>query len=385
MLSLRPGEPTPTPTLRIAIYVPLLPLQGMAQAPVMSCVSDMLLVWVAPHERPMASGICSIGAIMGNAAAALCTPFLAGVSWRVTFYLFGFLYLALVLTWLIFASSSPAGSFWTSPAERSYLTLHIPVTVEKKRICRGMPLSLLCSCGALAVLQAHICLNYVFYLLMAWLPTYLHAAYRLSLEEVGFYLAAPWVMLPVAQVCTTTLGERMVAKEALSLMWVRRIFQLFSFLGAAALLVVLSALRNGVFVMLTLILLYGCFGMAQGGYASHYVSVGREHLPIMMGIGNTLATVPGVIGPLMSASTLERDGNWVALLRSAAAVLCISAAVFATCSSMPEAGQKLIMPETSEDDTMEEGDGDESGILVDRDSDVGSPQTRRQALEFYDE
>jgi len=76
----------------------------------------------------------------------------------------------------------------------------------------------------------------------------------------------------------------------------------------------------------------------------------------MMGIGNTLATIPGVIGPVMSASILERDGNWAALLRSAAAVLCVSAAVFAVCSSMPAAEQQLIMPEGEDSDEEEEAE-----------------------------
>ena len=240
-----------------------------------------------------------------------------------------------------------------------------------------MPLSLLCTCGAMAVVQAHICLNYVFYLLMVWLPTYLHAAHRLPLEEVGLYLAAPWVMLPVAQVLTTTLGDTVVASEALTPMWARRMFQLSSFLGAAALLVVLSALRNGIFVMLTLILLYGFFGIAQGGYGCHYVSVAREHLPVMMSIGNTLATIPGVIGPVMSASTLEKDSGWAMLLRSSAAVLCISAAIFAVCSSMPEAGQQRIMPELDENIT-EEVDREEEG-------EIEFAQARRQVLGFNDE
>ena len=161
-----------------------LSLQGLFQALVTPCVSSVLGAWVAPLEKPMASSISSIGGIIGNVLAALATPLLAARSWQASFYLVGLMYLTLSLVWLVGGASSPQESRWASPRERTYLTSALRVGKSRQRGTETPPLSLLCSCGLLSVIQAHGSLNYIYYILMAWLPSYLHLAYRLPLEEV---------------------------------------------------------------------------------------------------------------------------------------------------------------------------------------------------------
>ncbi len=44
-----------------------------------------------------------------------------------------------------------------------------------------------------AIVLAHVCNNWGFYILLLWLPTYLNRALKVPVERVGEYALIPWV------------------------------------------------------------------------------------------------------------------------------------------------------------------------------------------------
>eukprot|EP01046_Picozoa_sp_COSAG06_P073570 COSAG06_NODE_22066_length_735_cov_0.825472_1_plen_53_part_10 len=51
--------------------------------------------------------------------------------------------------------------------------------------------------------------------------------------------------------------------------------------------------------------------LASAGYGPNYLEVGGPDTGVVSAVGNTLANVPGMVGPVVAVWLLRKTGSWL--------------------------------------------------------------------------
>lgn len=158
--------------------------------------------------------------------------------------------------------------------------------------------------AALAVYGSHFASNWAFYTLSSWLPQYLE-------QQLGFSAAASGevALLPFMAVFAVVTVAGWGADRLIAAGWarlsVRTLMQALGFL-LPALCLVGVALARGVGVKLVLLVLaMGASGFGVAGFGSAMLDMTPEFAGVMFGVSNTVATIPGIVSPLLTGDLLE--------------------------------------------------------------------------------
>src|SRR5579884_3925481 len=149
-----------------------------------------------PQERGKVTGLYSCGLRLGFAATpALMVWLMQAMNWRFAFYATGLGSLAWVLIWYFtyWANDSGRDGAPRRPSgHRSAMSLPI--------ITRKVPWrELLRNRTVLGLALCKFYQDYLFYLFVTWLPTYLVKNRGFSIIQMGWYASLPWIAATVAQ------------------------------------------------------------------------------------------------------------------------------------------------------------------------------------------
>ena len=171
-------------------------LLGVGEAPTFPANAKAVGAWFPLSERSLATAIFDSAAKFANAVGVpLLGLLLLRVGWRMSFgftaalslgymLLFALLYREPLRRWSL--SSATAG---TAPGEPA---AEMPQTASwtlRQLLAQRKVLGLAIGFGSY---------NYVFYLLLTWLPTYLQQALHLSSQKSFLYTGAPWLVATAA-------------------------------------------------------------------------------------------------------------------------------------------------------------------------------------------
>ncbi len=171
-------------------------LLGVGEAPTFPANAKAVGAWFPLSERSLATAIFDSAAKFANAVGVpLLGLLLLRVGWRMSFgftaalslgymLLFALLYREPLRRWSL--SSATAG---TAPGEPA---AEMPQTTSwtlRQLLAQRKVLGLAIGFGSY---------NYVFYLLLTWLPTYLQQALHLSSQKSFLYTGAPWLVATAA-------------------------------------------------------------------------------------------------------------------------------------------------------------------------------------------
>ena len=91
---------------------------------------------------------------------------------------------------------------------------------------------------------------------------------------------------------------------------VRKTMQTVGFGGSAAVLFVVGYVES-VALAIALMSLGNVFGGAMaGGFGVNHLDIAPRGAGVIMGLSNTAATIPGIIGVYISGLILETTGSW---------------------------------------------------------------------------
>lgn len=168
-------------------------LLGVGEAPTFPANAKAVGLWFPPHERGFSTAIFDAAAKFGPAVGVpLLGMVLLAIGWRWSFAVTGIVSLAyFVLFWVIYRD--PQDDPKLTDAERTYIGAHhTSATCEAEQ-----PSSFLSLVGQRKVIGLTIGFggyNYVFYMLLTWLPGYLSMALHLDLLHSFLYTGAPWII-----------------------------------------------------------------------------------------------------------------------------------------------------------------------------------------------
>jgi MFS family permease len=332
----------------------------------------LMAQWVPAGERSLLMGVIWSGAFVGSAltlpiAGALCA---SGWGWRSAFYFYALFGVVVAVAFWLLTANRPEDHPRISPEERDFIAAHraahaepaaaaaakggaeaapllageegeagaaalspapapapAPVAVPFLRILMCPP--------AIACFVGHFGHNWTFYLLLTWLPKYMKDRLGLDLEAVTGLAVIPYLACFVGANVGGIVGDWAIAR-GVRVLRVRQAAFLVGELVPALALIAAGFTRDIATVLLLLSLALGVSGFSQTGFACTSLDIAPHLAGVIMGMQNTLATIPGIIAPLVAGDIVEGHNDaahWQEVFYLAGLVAAGGVAVYVTCAT----------------------------------------------------
>ena len=293
-------------------------LLGLGEGVNFPSIHSLTARWTLPSERARVLSVNYSGMYVGTVAALSASPLIiTSLGWPALFYISGALGAAWVVVWVYMAADRPETSSRIGAAE---LELIMSLRTAAPRAVRVPWAAIAREKAVWAIVVAHFCSNFGFNILLLWLPTYLHHTFGVPLEQVGGYSIIPWIATFFTITFSGWLADALIAR-GLSVGTVRKSMQTAAFaIGAISLLAVPAAGSPAMAVAL-LTVAASANGISTAAFGVNHLDVAPTYAGILMGISNTIATIPGIIG-------VAATGLIVQATRSFSAVFILIAAVY---------------------------------------------------------
>ncbi len=310
-----------TPIAAAASFVALLAarvLLGLGEGVNFPSIHSLTSRWTLPSERARVLSVNYSGMYVGTILALSASPLIIkAFGWPALFYISGALGLVWVAVWLFVAADRPETSSRVTIAE---LTLITSMRTAEARAMRVPWAAIARERAVWAIVVAHFCSNFGFNILLLWMPTYLHHTFSVPLERVGVYSIVPWISTFFIITFSGWLADTLIAR-GLAVGSVRKSMQTAAFMLGAISLIVVPAAHSPLMAVALLTLAASSNGIGSAAFGVNHLDVAPTYAGILMGISNTFATVPGIIG-------VAATGMIVQATRSFSAVFYLIAAVY---------------------------------------------------------
>ncbi len=315
----------PAASLSFAALIAARILMGLGEAAMFPAVYSLYGRWVPVAERSRAVALLIGGIPLGTMFAVMTTGWIVGAhGWPMVFYLFGGVGVIWTFVWLRSAYETPAEHPRISREELALLEANT-------ESCRDRPpvpwRRIFTSSAVWALFINHFCSNWVFYILLAWLPSYFRTQLGISITSAGLYSAGPWLSMLVCGILGGLFADRLV-RRGVDLTLVRKSMQIAALVGSAA---CMFAARDVATPGMALALMCGALGLlalSWSGFLPNHLEIAPRHADVLMGITNTAGTVPGIIGIALTGWLVDLSGTYTTAFALAAGINLFGAVVW---------------------------------------------------------
>jgi ACS family sodium-dependent inorganic phosphate cotransporter len=283
---------------------------GMGEGVNFPSVHSLASRWTMPGERARALSLIFSGMHFGTIIALIASPaIIDALGWPALFYLSAGLGVIWLLFWTRYAASDPESSNVIGEEERRLVLLARSAAARANRV----PWRAIARERAVwAIIVAHFCTNTGFNILLLWMPTYLHHTFAVPLEWVGGYALIPWIATFAAANGGGWIADRMRAR-GIGTTTVRKAMQTACFAFGGLALLVLPLASTPSIAVLILTVAAGATGLSFSAVGVNHLDVGPTYAGILMGISNTVATLPGIVGVAAAGFIVRATGSFTAV------------------------------------------------------------------------
>ncbi len=267
---------------------------GLGESVFFPCSSKLVGQHV-PHERMgNVNALICVGLALGPAVGAYAGGMImAGVGWRWLFAIFGAVSALWLVPWLLATrnlsreADTPQDDHGVAPSFLAILS---------RRDLWGVSI-------------AHFCLNYAFYFVLTWLPTFLIKARGFSVPEMAVTTGMIYLVQGVVTLGSGWVSDRWIASGA-SVNRVRKTFGVTAaFTYAVGLM--LCLIDNSTIAVLGLcIAAFGAGMSAPTLYAVGQTLAGPRASGKWMSVQNALGNCAGLLAPLITGWTVDLTGSF---------------------------------------------------------------------------
>jgi len=301
----------------IAVLIATRILMGMGEAVTYPSIYSLFVRWLPTAERGRAMGFTNSGIPIGTAFALIITPLIVSTwGWEWAFYGFGILGIIWFIVWQLTVSHEPA----LHPLITETELKHINEGEQPESDAPTPPISAFLKSKAIwAIIVAHFCNNWSLYLLLSWLPTYINKGLGVDYASVGLFTMVPFLVSFLFYNLAGSLADRMI-RGGMPVGKVRKIMQTIS-AGSMTLTLLVVGYSTNVWMAIAIMSVGNALGsFAIGGFVVNHMDVAPRHAGTVMGITNTFATIPGIIGVYAAGTILELTNSWLLVFQIAAGV-----------------------------------------------------------------
>jgi ACS family sodium-dependent inorganic phosphate cotransporter len=290
---------------------------GIGEGVTPPALHSMTARWIPAQERSRVIAFDVTGVYVGIALAfPLSVWIVTHGGWPWVFYSFGALGLVWAGLWYCLVTSRPEDHPTISPIELAYIQQDRPAVAAVEAV----PWRRFFAAPAFwALLVGQFCTLWTWYMLLTWLPIYLVQARGFSLEQMGVYAMLPYLAMLVAANGAGWLADGLI-RRGVGITRVRKGFQSLCFVGSGVCLVLLSATTSQWLALLYLTLGLGAVATSAAGFLVNHLDIGPRYAGVLMGITNTVGTIPGILAPVVTGFIVQFTGSWELVFYLAAAI-----------------------------------------------------------------
>lgn len=311
---------------------------GLGEGILFPCMHQISGAWYPLQERSRLVALVSSGADLGTITALIVSPAILEASgWQRIFIVFGVLSFIWVAVFLVFGVSNPERDPTISRAEKDFILANrtLDPVSHRRQFQSSATVEhevfqwkvLLTSRSAWAIYIAHFCYNYSWYVLLGWIPLYFRQVLHIDLGKNGISAALPYICGYIGALLFGRLGDILVAR-GFRVLHVRQLMNGIGFFGSALFLFSMRFATNAPSAVALLSLTLYCSRASMAGYWVNMIDIGPNHAAHVMGVSNTFATIPGIVGNVVTGKILAATGRWDVVFGIASLVLVFGGLVF---------------------------------------------------------
>ncbi|XP_043295104.1 sialin isoform X5 [Cervus elaphus] len=261
----------------VGALVALRALEGLGEGVTFPAMHAMWSSWAPPLERSKLLSISYAGAQLGTVVSLPLSGVICYyMNWTYVFYFFGIVGIIWFILWICLVSDTPETHKTISPYEKEYILSSLK-------------------------------------------------------NQNGFLSAVPYLGCWLCMILSGQAADNLRARWNFSTLWVRRVFSLIGMIGPAVFLVAAGFIGcdySLAVAFLTISTTLG--GFCSSGFSINHLDIAPSYAGILLGITNTFATIPGMIGPIIARSLTPENtiGEWKTVFCIAAAINIFGAIFF---------------------------------------------------------
>jgi ACS family sodium-dependent inorganic phosphate cotransporter len=288
---------------------------GAGEAAVFPAAMTMIGRWVPTAQRSRAVALIVSTASLSTVFALPMTGWLVHVyGWPVPFYAFG----ALGLIWAV---------AWFSKVQSEY-GIEPPAHSRK-----NIPWRLILSTPAVwAIVITNLCFNWSYYVLGAWLPSYMKTTFGVSIVNAGLLSAAPWLASFLMGNVAGYIADGLL-KAGRSATVVRKVMQTSGLVLGGLCLLALPAAGSVMGAVVLMCCAAGLLALCFAGYAPNSFDIAPRYADVIWALSNTIGTLPGIFGVFVTGWLVDRTGSFSVPFYVTAGVSFFGAVVYLAIGS----------------------------------------------------
>ncbi|KAI4456277.1 solute carrier family 17 [Holotrichia oblita] len=290
-------------------------LQGIGGGVTFPTTHVLLAHWAPPIERSIMGSIAFSGTLLGTVLSnLLCGVIAIELGWEWIFYIMGTLSSIWLLLWGFLVTSRPRGAKLISQKELDMIEESLGEKPSadgevKKKKRRKVPwLSIARSLPFWAILVAHTGSNWAFYMLLVNMPIFMKQVLKFDMSEVTLFSSIPYFTMWLACICIGQTMDMLRKRKKLTTTWARKIATLIASVPVACCLFVLCLIRcQKMVAVILLTVALTALGAMYSGFMTNHIDIANNYAGTLMGLTNTIGTIPGIVGPLFVGAMTNID------------------------------------------------------------------------------
>jgi ACS family sodium-dependent inorganic phosphate cotransporter len=308
---------------------------GLGEAVTLPAAYSLFSRWAPPSERTRFVALFISGIPAGTLFALLTSGWImTRYGWPSLFYAFGAVGVIFSVAWFLFARNDPREHPKLSAEERALFDAQTPQTAERLKTPWGRFLSLP---AFWALFINDFCTKWSFYVLLAWLPSYFHKSFNLTVTNAGILSAAPWLATFAMNHVGAFISDGLIGR-GMSVTHVRKLIQISALILAAGFLLAAPLAQSTAVALLIMCGASAGLGLTSAGFASNHLDIAPRYAGILVGITTVAGTLPGVIGVAVTGWLVDQTGSFNAPLMLSAAIALFGALIWLLFAR----GEKLV-------------------------------------------
>lgn len=306
---------------------------GLGEGVNYPCIHNFAAAWFPKEERSKLISIVSSGIDSGTIFALFFSPIIAKrYGWEYIFLMFDSVNLLWLVLFGIFVSNSPAedSSIFmdeqlyiersTSPSRRRENDIDNQVSIPWGKLI--LDLRTVAICGTLS------CSAFGWYIFLGWFPKFLSSKLNFELQRHKFAAPFPYFCGFCGLLFSGALADFLLARKIISVLCVRKIFNTVGMFGSAIGLVILPMVDSPILAIFIVCTIMFLIRFIINGYSVNIIDVAPQYAGQLMSFCNTIATLPGIFGNIITGHILELTGDWTYVFWLSAAFNVVGGILF---------------------------------------------------------
>ncbi|XP_068630357.1 vesicular glutamate transporter 1 isoform X2 [Battus philenor] len=314
-----------------ALLIAVRIVEGLFEGVTYPCIHAVWSRWAPSEERARLATFAFSGSYAGTVVSMpICSLLAHYTGWPGIFYVFGIMGLVWTTIWWLVVKDSPEKDPHITAAELKYIQESRGTqSVEGSRL-RHPYCAMLTSGPVWAIVMAHFSENWGFYTLLTFLPTFMQDVFKFETSQTGWLSAVPYLAMAIVLQFAGHLADWLLKRGTFTRTNIRKIFNCGAFLSQTVFMVAAAYASSVVGCIIFLTIAVGLGGFAWSGFSVNHLDIAPPHASILMGLSNTVATLPGIISPPLAGSivTDKSAEQWRIVFFISSAIYLVGAIVY---------------------------------------------------------